>query len=173
MQLWDRRAGDPTCSDLGAAPKPQQFMWYELPAAVCSQHRAVTIWFRLHKVTRAQRCLDHFSHADCSCSSANCGIWTQHDICFSRLTCFTGRGSLKGHPTASQGTATEPKQIYEPLDLLRNSAANISSPNLQIPPLQTCYPREEENSIQGDKFPNEPKVKCVTIFSIFFYWKSK
>lgn len=67
----------------------------------------------------------------------------------------------------------EPKQIYEPLDLLRNSAANISSPNLQIPPLQTCYPREEEKSIQGDKFPNEPKVKCVTIFSIFFLLEVK
>lgn len=65
----------------------------------------------------------------------------------------------------------EPEQIYTPLvfhwTLLKNSAANISSPNLQMPPLQNCYPRVEENSIQCYKLSNELNVKCATIFSNF------
>lgn len=141
--FWDRSAGDPTsqpmCSDLWAVSRPQQLTWHELPVSVCLQHRAVTIWYWLHKATRAQRCLGHFSHTDHSYSSVNCGIWTQPNSHLSRLTCFACRRGRKEHPTASQGTTMEPEQIYEPLvfhwTLPRNSAANISSPNLQIPPL--------------------------------------
>lgn len=71
----------------------------------------------------------------------------------------------------SQGTTVEQEEIYKPLvfhwTLVKNSAANISSPNLQMPPMQTCYPRVEENSIQWYKLSNKPDVNCAKIFSNF------